>query len=83
MSGASAPIIYGRDPQKQAGWSTTSAFLVEIDKEGRLSSPVEVPGVSAAVVRPTVIAGVNGRVFTAWTTTVAGQQTAFLCRARH
>ena len=75
-------IFQGRDPQKQAGWSTTSAFLVEIGKDGRLSPPVEVPGASTAVVRPTVIAGANGRVFTAWTATAGGKQTILLSRAR-
>jgi len=76
-------IFQGRDPQKRAGWSTTSAFLVEIDKNGRFSVPVEVPGATPAVVRPAVVAGANGRVFTAWTATVAGKHTVFLSRARH
>ncbi len=76
-------IFQGRDPQKQAGWSSNSAFLVEIDKDGRISSPVEVPGGPAAVVRPAVVAGTNGRVFTAWTATIDGKLTVFLSRARH
>ena len=76
-------IFQGRDPEKQAGWSTTSAFLVEIDKDGRLTVPGEVPGTATAVVRPTVAAGANGRVFTAWTATTNGKHTVFLSRARH
>ena len=76
-------IFQGRDPQKQAGWSTTSAFLVEINKGGLLSAPIEIPGTAAAVVRPAVVAGVNGRVFTAWTATADEKQTVFLSRARH
>ena len=76
-------IFQGRDPKKQAGWSTTSAFLVEIDKDGRLSVPAEVPGATPAVVRPTVVAGANGRVFSAWTATTDGKRTVFLSRARH
>jgi len=76
-------IFQGRDPQKQSGWSATSAFLVEIDKDGRLSAPEEVPGVPAAVVRPTVLAAANGRVFTAWTSTIDGKLTVFVSRARH
>jgi hypothetical protein len=31
-------IFQGRDPERQAGWSANSAFLVEIDKDGRLHS---------------------------------------------
>jgi len=76
-------IFQGRNPQKQAGWSTTSAFLVEIDKDGRLTLPAEVPGTATAVVRPTVAAGANGRVFTAWTATTDGKHTVVLSRARH
>lgn len=76
-------IFQGRDPKKQAGWSTTSAFLVEINKDGRLSVPAEVPGAAPAVVRPTVVAGANGRVFTAWTSAIDGKNTVFLSRARH
>lgn len=76
-------IFQGRDAQKQAGWSRTSAFLVEIDKDGRLSVPSEIPGTVGAVVRPTVVAGANGRVFTAWTVTADEKHTVFLSRARH
>jgi len=76
-------IFQGRDPQRQAGWSASSAYLVEIDKDGRLSLPVQVPGSPAAVVRPTLVAATNGRVFTAWTATIEGKSTVFLSRARH
>ena len=76
-------IFQGRDPQKQSGWSTTSAFLVEIDKNGQLSAPIEVPGVPAPVVRPTLVEASNGSIFTAWTATIDGKPTVFLSRARH
>jgi len=76
-------IFQGRNPQKQAGWASSSAFLVEIDKNGRLELPLEVPGVPAAVLRPTLVAATNGRIFTAWTATIDGKYTVFLSRARH
>lgn len=76
-------IFQGRDPQRQAGWAASSAFLVEIDKDGRLSLPAEVPDAPSAVLRPTLVAATNGRIFTAWTSTIDGKLTVFLSRARH
>ena len=69
--------------ERQAGWSANSAFVVEIDKDGRLSLPVEIPGTAAGVVRPTLVAATNGRVFAAWTATIDGKLSVLLSRARH
>jgi hypothetical protein len=73
----------GRDPDKNKGWAASSAFVVEIAPDGSLSVPVEVPGISSAVSRPTVFAASNGRVFIAWTSSQNEQSSVYLSRARH
>lgn len=76
-------VFQGRDPEREKGWAATSAFVVEIASDGKLSQPVEVPGITAAVSRPTIFSGTNGRVFVGWTSTLNGKQSAFFSRARH
>jgi hypothetical protein len=73
----------GRNPEKNKGWAASSAFVVEIASDGKLSAPVEVPGISSAVSRPTVFAASSGRVFTAWTSTQDEKSSVYLSRARH
>ena len=75
-------VFQGRNPLKDRGWATTSAFLVEIANDGSRSAPVEVPGVTAAVSRPTVYAATNGRLFVGWTAAQDGTAAAFISRAR-
>jgi hypothetical protein len=75
-------IFQGRDPEKRGGWDKTSAFVVEIDTNGNLSSPTEVPGAPMAVIRPTLVAATNGRLFTAWTSLLNGKLSVFLARGR-
>ncbi|HTZ31532.1 MAG TPA: sialidase family protein [Methylomirabilota bacterium] len=75
-------VFQGRNPEKEKGWAPTTAFVVEIGKDGGLSTPLEVPGIAAAVSRPTVYTGINGRVFVGWTEVKEGKGTAKYARGR-
>jgi len=75
-------VFQGRNPEKENGWAPTTAFVVEIGKDGGLSAPMEVPGIEAAVSRPTVYAATNGRVFVGWTEVKEGKGTAKFSRGR-
>jgi hypothetical protein len=76
-------VFQGRDPEKNKGWAATSAFVVEIAPDGKLSEPKEVPGITHSISRPTVFAGMNGRVFVAWTSVQDGKPGVWYSRGRH
>ena len=75
-------VFQGRDPRQQAGWARTSIFAVNISRDGKLSPPVPVPGLTSAAHRPAVSAGTGGRVYVVWTGTTGGKETVYLSRAR-
>jgi len=75
-------VFQGRNPEKEKGWAPTTAYAVEIAKDGTLSAPIEVPGIEAAVSRPTVYAATNGRVFVGWTEMKEGKGAAKFSRGR-
>ena len=76
-------VFQGRNPEKEKGWAPTTAFVVEIAKDGALSTPMEIPGIMSAASRPTVYATSNGRVFVGWTEMKEGKGTAKYSRGRH
>jgi hypothetical protein len=55
-------IFQGRNPSKEKGWARTSAFVVEIGTDGKLSAPDEVSGMPSTAVRPTILASTKGRL---------------------
>jgi len=75
-------VFQGRDPQKQNGWSGISVYLVEIGADGKLSKPMAVSGVSSSAKRPSVTAGMGGRVYITWNGEKNSQSAVFLARAR-
>jgi hypothetical protein len=63
-------VFSGRDRQGQSGsWSRLRPYIVEVDADGRLSRPLQIPVADDAPssVRPVVAAGSLGRLFVAWT----------------
>ena len=76
-------VFQGRNPEKEKGWAPTTAFVVEIAKDGALSTPMEIPGIVSAASRPTVYATSNGRVFVGWTEMKEGKGTAKYSGGRH
>ena len=82
QDGKALLVFQGRDPQKQGGWSGIGVYLVEIAADGRLSEPTTVPGITSSAKRPTVTAGLGGRVYVTWSGEANGQPAVFLSRAR-
>ena len=75
-------VFQGRDPEKKNGWNGTGVYLVEIGVDGKLSQPVAIPGISESAKRPSVTAGMGGRVYITWNGEKDGQHAVFLTRAR-
>jgi len=75
-------VFQGRDPQKQAGWSPNAAYTVVIGADGKLSTPTQIADAASSVMRPTVVAGKGGRLYTTWTTSQDGASSVFLVRGR-
>jgi len=75
-------VFQGRDPQKQNGWSGTGVYLVEIAADGKISEPLGVPGIASSAKRPSVTAGMGGRVYITWNGEKDGAHAVFLSRAR-
>jgi len=82
QDGRALLVFQGRDPDKQSGWSGLGVYLVEITSGGKLSEPVAVPGITSSAKRPTVTAGLGGRVYVTWTAEDNGQSGVYLSRAR-
>ena len=82
QDGRALLVFQGRDPEKQSGWSGIGVYLVEISEEGKLSEPMAVPGITSSARRPTVTAGLGGRVYVTWTGEADGQTAVYLSRAR-
>jgi hypothetical protein len=76
-------VFQGRDPKKEKGWAPISAFVVEISPDGKIPAPMEIPGISSPVSRPTIFAATNGRVFAAWTTSQDGKLNVLFSRGRY
>ena len=82
QDGRALLVFQGRDPQKRSGWSGVGVYLVEIAPDGKLSKPEAVPGLTSSANRPTVTAGLGGRVYVTWTGETNGQPSVYLSRAR-
>ena len=82
QDGRALLVFQGRDPQKHGGWSGIGVYLVEIGSDGKLSEPMAVPGITSSAMRPTVTAGLGGRLYVAWNGEVDGQPAVYLSRAR-
>lgn len=72
----------GRDPKQLAGWSNVGIYVLEISKDGRLSSPVAIPGIPSSATRPAVASGAGGRIYLAWTGMDQARQAVFFSRGR-
>jgi len=82
QDGRALLVFQGRDPQKQNGWSGTGVYLVEIGSDGKFSEPMAIPGITDSAKRPSVTAGLGGRVYITWNSDKDGQHAVFLSRAR-
>ena len=60
----------------------TADGLVEIASDGKVSEPMAVPGITSSVKRPTVTAGLGGRVYVTWTSESNSQPSVYFSRAR-
>ena len=82
QDGKALLVFQGRDPQKRSGWNGLGVYLVEIAADGKVSEPMSVPGITSSVKRPTVTAGLGGRVYVTWTSESNDQPAVFMTRAR-
>jgi len=82
QDGRALLVFQGRDPQKRNGWGGTGVYLVEIGSDGKFSEPMAIPGIAESARRPSVTAGMGGRVYITWNSDKDGQHAVFLSRAR-
>ena len=75
-------VFQGRDPKWQAGWKRLGIFAVEIGKDGQLTPPLGIPGVTSTATRPAVGVGAGGRIYVVWTGDEQSKRTVFFSRGR-
>ncbi len=75
-------VFQGRDPHEQAGWDSFAVYVAKINQDGKLETPMEVPGIPSSAMRPAVAAGIGGRLYVTWTGDYRNDQAVFLARAR-
>jgi len=75
-------VFQGRDPKWQAGWNRLGIFAVEIGKDGQLTPPLGIPGVTSTATRPAVGVGAGGRIYVVWTGDEQSKRTVFFSRGR-
>jgi hypothetical protein len=75
-------VFQGRDPKPQAGWSRLGVFVVEIGRDGGLTLPLAIPGITSTATRPAVDVGAGGRIHVVWTGDEQSRRAVFFSRGR-
>ena len=75
-------IFQGRDPINKSGWGYPNAWVIRINKDGKVGKPEDLPTQGGGVAYPHLFSGTGGRVYALWTEFIGEGHDVVLCRGR-